>query len=72
MTNIATNGSISIDGVSYSLGDLSDSAKVNAEGILFSDRRIEQLQNQLAISNTARAGYLRVLTAGLKGSKACD
>ena len=62
MGNIAQNHKIKIDGVDYAVVDLSDAAKSQIENIRFSDEKIVQLKNELAISNTARAGYLRVLS----------
>lgn len=59
MTNDANSGQVKIDDVNYLIADLSEKAKSHVEGIRFSDERIAQLQNELAISDTARNGYLR-------------
>ena len=40
---------------------LSDAAKLQIENIRFTDEQIAQLRNELAVSNTARSGYLKVL-----------
>lgn len=51
-----------IDGTDYLLDDLPDTAKAQLVNIQFVDSQLEQLQNEWAISDTARMGY----TAALK------
>ena len=51
-----------IDGVDYPFENVSEVAKSQIKNIQFSDEQISQLQNELAISNTARNGYIRALT----------
>ena len=53
---------VTVNGVDYPFDNLSDVAKSQIENIEFSDEQISQLQNELAISNTARNGYIRSLT----------
>ena len=65
MNDITENAKITIEGVEYSMENLSDNAKSQIVSINFSDERILQLQNEVAISNTARTGYLRALKADL-------
>jgi hypothetical protein len=72
MDELATNNSVKIDGVDYIIDGLSEYAKSQIENIRFSDEQILQLQNELAISNTARAGYLRILNSGLNESALSD
>ena len=52
---------ISIDGKDYTLDDLSDNAKVQLGNIQFVDSQIQQLNNELAVSDTARIGYTNAL-----------
>ena len=65
MGDITEDAKIKVDGMDYFLEDLSDDAKLQIANIQFSDQQILQLQNELAISNTARTGYLRALKAEL-------
>ena len=55
------NSKISIDGVEYERNSLSDIAKTQIYNIEFVDQSIQRLQNELAVSDTARMGYLRAL-----------
>ena len=57
---------LTIDGVDYFMDDLSDVAKSQIANIQFSDQQILQRQNELAISNTARVGYLKELKVELE------
>jgi hypothetical protein len=59
MSDMTENAKITIDGVDYAIDKLSDNAKSQIANIQFSDKQILQLQNEWAISNTARVGYLR-------------
>ena len=52
---------ISIDGTDYILDNLSEEAKVKISNIQFVDTQIQQLNNELAISDTARIGYTNAL-----------
>jgi hypothetical protein len=61
MTESTQRGTITVDGVVYVLDDLSDEAKIKIVHIQFSEAQIQQLQNEVSISNTAREGYLREL-----------
>lgn len=54
---------LTIDGREYSLADLSDEAKSQILNIQFVDERILQLNNELAIADTARIGYSRAIKA---------
>lgn len=65
MGSNAETEKVTIDGVNYLLSDLSETAKLTVLSIRFSDAQIHQLQNELSVSNTARAGYLKFLKAGL-------
>ena len=54
-----------IDGVEYKLKDLSDNAKVQITNIQFVDAQLQQLNNEWAVSDTARIGYTNALKAEL-------
>ena len=54
---------ITVDGVEYNINEMSDAAKVQLSNIQFVDHQVRQLQNEWAISDTARLGY----QAALKG-----
>ena len=59
---------ITIDGKKYSLSDLTESCKAQLNNITFVDDRLQQLQNELAVSDTARIGYSKALKAELAKS----
>lgn len=52
---------ITIDDVEYKLDDLSDDAKAQLSSIKFVDAQLQQLDNEWAISDTARIGYTNAL-----------
>ena len=54
---------ITVDGVEYNINEMSDAAKAQLSDIQFVDHQVRQLQNEWAISDTARLGY----QAALKG-----
>jgi hypothetical protein len=56
---------VTVDGTEYNLGDLSDSAKSQLINIQFVDLQLQQLNNELAVADTARIGYTAALKAGL-------
>ena len=51
------SGTVSIDGKDYVLDELSNEAKEQIASLQFVEQQIQQLQNELAISDTARIGY---------------
>ena len=51
------SGTVSIDGKDYVLDELSNEAKEQIASLQFVDQQIQQLQNEWAISDTARIGY---------------
>ena len=57
---------ITIDEVDYKLDELSDNAKAQIVNIQFVDVQLQQLNNELAVSDTARIGYSNALKAELK------
>ena len=56
---------ITIDGVGYKLDDLSENAKNQLKNIQFVDAQLQQLNNEWAVSDTARIGYTNSLKAEL-------
>ena len=54
---------ITVDWVEYNINEMSDAAKAQLSNIQFVDHQVRQLQNEWAISDTARLGY----QAALKG-----
>ena len=54
-----------IDGIEYMLDVLSDNAKAQIASIQFVDGQLQQLNNEWAISDTARIGYTNALKAEL-------
>ena len=54
---------ITIDDVEYKLSDLSDNAKAQLANIQFVDAQLQQLNNEWAVSDTARIGYTNALKA---------
>ena len=56
---------ITVDDVEYNLADLSDEAKTQILNIQFVDAQLQQLNNELAVSDTARIGYTNALKAEL-------
>ena len=69
---MAENGNvekIKVDDVEYNLDDLSDDAKTQLENIHFVDAQLQQLNNEWAVSDTARIGYTHALQAELAKNK---
>ena len=60
-----TDQKITIDEVEYNLSDLSDNAKAQLANIQFVDAQIQHLNNESAVSDTARMGYTNALKAEL-------
>ena len=58
-------GKITIDGIEYQLDNFSDNAKAQLSSIQFVDSQLQQLSNELAVSDTARIGYTNALKAEL-------
>jgi len=56
---------ITIDDVVYNLDELSDNAKAQIRNVQFVDAQLQQLNNELAVSDTARIGYTNALKAEL-------
>ena len=65
MAKNAQDQIIKIDDVEYRLDDLSDNAKAQLASIQFVDEQLQQLNNEWAVSDTARIGYTNALKAEL-------
>ena len=63
-----TKKTITVDNVEYDLDDLSTFAKEQIESLIFVDERIQELNNELAVADTARLGYARALKAEIENS----
>ena len=57
---------ITIDNVEYKLDELSDDARAQLINIQFVEAQLQQLNNEWAVSDTARIGYTNALKAELK------
>ena len=51
------SGTVSIDGKDYVLDELSNEAKEQIASLQFVEQQLQQLQNEWAVSDTARIGY---------------
>jgi hypothetical protein len=60
---------ITIDGVDHLLNDLSENALIQLKSIQFVDEKIQQLNNELAVSDTARMGYSNALKVEIEKIK---
>ena len=69
MTEDDKKQKITIDGKDYKLDDLSDAAKAQVSNIQFVDAQLQQLNNELAISDTARIGYTNALRSEVQSTK---
>lgn len=63
---------VTIDKKSYELDSLSETAKKQLQNLTFCDQKIQQLQNELAIAQTARATYSRALSDELPKDAEAD
>ncbi len=59
------NGKVTIDGREYSVSDLSQDALNQLSSMTVVDRKIGELQQQIAIYQTARNAYAQALAAAL-------
>ena len=60
---------ITIDGTDYNVADLSEKAQKQVINLRVTDQEIERLQQQLAITQTARTAYARALAEELPKAK---
>ena len=59
---------VTIDGTEYERSNLSDAAISQLGNLQFVDTRLQQLQNELAVADTARIAYTRALRNDLDTS----
>jgi hypothetical protein len=67
MTN--ENNVITIDGVEYEADKMSENAKSQIINIQFVDEELQRLQNELAVSDTARMAYEGAMKSEYKEKK---
>ena len=60
---------IKIDDIEYSLENLSENGKANLTSIKFVEQQLQQLNNELAVADTARIGYSSALQREIEKSK---
>ncbi len=68
MTTTASEQSVRIDGLDYPIDTLSENAKAQLASVQVVDRRIANLQEELAILQTARIAYANALKQELPTS----
>ena len=59
--------SITLNGTTYAMADLSAAARAQVENVQLVDAEIAHLQRQIAIAQTARNAYAAALTAAVEG-----
>ena len=64
-----TSNKITVDGTEYDLENLSNVAKDQINNLNFIDNELQQKQNELAISDTARLAYTHALKKELEVNK---
>jgi hypothetical protein len=57
---------ITLDGTTYSVSDLTQAARETLQSIQFVEAKLQQLQGEMAVSQTAHVAYARVLKAELE------
>ena len=65
MSKSTNKKKINFDGIEYKLDDLSENAQAQLTNIQFVDIQLQQLQNELAVADTARIGYTKALKSEL-------
>ena len=58
---MSNDAKITIDDKEYNLDELSEKAKAQLANINFCDAQLQQLNNEWAVSDTARIGYTNAL-----------
>lgn len=69
MPDNANTATVKIDGKDYPIASLSDAAKAQLASIQNVDLRIQDIQQEMAILQTARIAYANALKADLPGGK---
>ena len=65
----STDQKITIDGKEYNLNNLSETAKAQLINIQFVDAQLQQLNNELAVADTAKIGYSNALKQDINSGK---
>ena len=60
-----TTPTITLDGASYAVSDLTQTARDTLQSLAFVEAKLRQLQGELAVSQTAHVAYARALKAEL-------
>lgn len=66
------NPSITLGGVNYAISELTQTARDTLQSIQFVETRLQQLQGELAVSQTAHVAYARALKAELEQQNDSD
>ena len=61
-----TTPTITLDGASYVVSDLTQTARDTLQSLQFVEVKLRQLQGELAVSQTAHVAYARALKAVLE------
>lgn len=61
-----TTPTITLDGTSYAVSDLTQTARDTLQSIRLVEAKLKQLQGELAVSQTAHVTYARVLKSELE------
>jgi len=61
-----TTPTITLDGASYSVSDLTQTARDTLQSLQFVEANLQQLQGEMAVSQTAHVAYARALKAELE------
>ena len=69
MSEEELNQKVTIDGIEYLLDDLNENTRAQLLNVQFVDAQIQQLNNELAVSDTARIGYTNALKNELQNIK---
>ena len=65
MAKKSNDEKVTIDGKEYKLKNLTENAKSQLINIQFVDNQLQQLNNELAVADTARIGYTKALQSEL-------
>lgn len=56
---------VTIDGTEYETDTMADDARRQLQNVAFCDRKLEELRNETAVTQTARNAYARLLAEEL-------
>lgn len=56
---------VTIDGTEYDTDTMDDDARRQLQNVAFCDRKLEELRNETAVTQTARNAYARLLAEQL-------